>query len=124
MQPKFKYIVDWERADQLMQPALIRLLDNLRKILADSTWQDTYEAIEEPYPGQRLHLSRGEEQISVDLWQLCFCICLENYPHPRTQAQGVMEAKVDSSLLAESGAVDWFALEAKTQQVLNQLLTA
>jgi hypothetical protein len=124
MQPQFKHLADWEQTDQLMQPALIRLIDNLRQMLEDSAWQGTYEAIEEPYPGQRLHLSRGEEHISVDLWQLCFCICLENYPHPRTHTQGVIEAKVDSSLLVESGDVDWFALEAKTQQVLNQLLTA
>nr|WP_236146489.1 hypothetical protein [Leptolyngbya sp. LK] len=30
-------------ADQLMQPALIRIIDNIRKQLEDSEWQGTYQ---------------------------------------------------------------------------------
>ncbi|MEL6602708.1 MAG: hypothetical protein AAFP20_05715, partial [Cyanobacteria bacterium J06614_10] len=29
--------------EQLMQPALIRVIDNIRKQLEDSSWQGTYE---------------------------------------------------------------------------------
>ena len=33
MNPKFKDIIAWEQAQLLMQPAFIRVLDNLRKQL-------------------------------------------------------------------------------------------
>lgn len=35
----------WQAAEQLMQPALIRLLDNLRKALETADWTSSYETI-------------------------------------------------------------------------------
>jgi hypothetical protein len=42
MPPKITTFETWSQADLLMQPALIRLLDNLRKIAEDQNWQATY----------------------------------------------------------------------------------
>lgn len=43
--PKFRNISTWHQAERLMQPAFIRLLDNLRKQLEHSTWKGDYEEI-------------------------------------------------------------------------------
>jgi len=54
MNPKFKDIIAWEQAQLLMQPAFIRVLDNLRKQLENSLWKGTYTEIQDPYPSYLL----------------------------------------------------------------------
>jgi hypothetical protein len=44
--PKFQDLATWQQADHLMQPAFIRLVDNLRKQLDQSTWKGTYEEVQ------------------------------------------------------------------------------
>ncbi|MEM9152009.1 MAG: hypothetical protein AAGB19_16355 [Cyanobacteria bacterium P01_F01_bin.3] len=41
--PKFATPLARAKADKLMQPALIRVIDNIRKQLDQSTWQGNYE---------------------------------------------------------------------------------
>lgn len=43
MTPKLTNTTAWQQAAQLMQPALIRVIDNLRKQLEQSDWQGTYD---------------------------------------------------------------------------------
>jgi hypothetical protein len=43
MTPKFVNITAWEQAELLMQPVFIRVIDNLRKELEQSSWKGTYE---------------------------------------------------------------------------------
>lgn len=43
--PKFQDLVTWQQAEILMQPAFIRLVDNLRKQLEQSIWKGTYEEV-------------------------------------------------------------------------------
>ena len=45
MKPKFQDIESWQQAELLMQPAFIRLLDNLRKQLDESNWQGIYQDV-------------------------------------------------------------------------------
>ena len=42
MKPKFKTIQAWEQAQVLMQPAFIRVIDNIRKELEVSAWQGSF----------------------------------------------------------------------------------
>ncbi len=43
MKPSFSTPEDWERTDRLMQPAFIRLLDNIRKLTDElSSWKTSY----------------------------------------------------------------------------------
>ncbi len=44
--PKFQDMVTWQQAEILMQPAFIRLIDNLRKQLEQSAWKGTYEDVQ------------------------------------------------------------------------------
>lgn len=44
MKPSFATPEDWERTNLLMQPAFIRLLDNIRKLTDDlSSWKTSYQ---------------------------------------------------------------------------------
>jgi hypothetical protein len=45
MRPKFANLEAWNQAEILMQPAFIRLVDNLRKQLETSSWQSAYQDV-------------------------------------------------------------------------------
>jgi molybdopterin converting factor small subunit len=45
MKPKFADMQAWQQAELLMQPAFIRLIDNLRKQLETSSWKGTYRDV-------------------------------------------------------------------------------
>lgn len=167
--PKFRDMSSWQQAEQLMQPAFIRLIDNVRKQLDESTWTGSYEEIpvwsegtsdaekaqvvqlqerlktapaEEadeierslaqlptPYPGYHLTLKQHDRQVSVDLWQLCYQICFQNYDadsgtaHASGQTE-TLPVEVDTSLFDETGEVDWNRLDEKTQQIVERIFAA
>ncbi|MBN3958913.1 hypothetical protein [Nostoc sp. NMS8] len=45
MPPKITNSVAWQQAEILMQPAFIRVIDNLRKLLDESPWTGTYHDV-------------------------------------------------------------------------------
>ncbi|HEY9645617.1 MAG TPA: hypothetical protein V6C88_04560 [Chroococcidiopsis sp.] len=160
MKPKFANTSAWQQAELLMQPVFIRLLDNIRKQLDESTWKWSYQnvtlwgddvptAVKEqvaelqaqlktatpqeaiainatldelpqPSPGYQLCLQQGGHEITVDLWQLCYQICFRNYSPPFVlSSDGIVE--IDTSLIDETGEVDWQTIETKTQRLVRQL---
>lgn len=165
--PKFQDLVTWQQAEQLMQPAFIRLVDNLRKQLDQSSWKGTYEDIQvwpeaiseevkarvnqlqmelktasaegaiaiesaltqlpSPHPGYLLHLQHDEQTATIDLWNLCYKICFQDYDSARGissdpgqvgSSQGV---KIDATLFDEAGEVDWNQLDQKAQLIVQQM---
>lgn len=123
MKPIFKTAIAWEQAQLLMQPALIRVVDNLRKQLETSSWQGTYEEIEAPVPGHLLRLTRGDSEICLDIWHLCFQVCFADYPMESDLAL-LADTKgypvdIDADLLDDRGEVNWQQLEVKTQQLVG-----
>ena len=120
MIPKFTNIVAWEQAELLMQPALLRLVDNLRKEIENSVWQATYQEVLEPIPGHCLILEWQGEKRSFHLWELCYQICFSNYRITHAEAESV-EVEIDTNLLDEFGEVDWQHLENKTKQLVQQV---
>lgn len=155
MPPKIPNSNTWQQAELLMQPAFIRVLDNIRKHLDTSVWRGTYhdvliwppgiteeikgtvtrllqdmenatpEQVEDirehlsrlpiPHPGYHLRLQRQEQEVNVDLWDLCYQVCFLNYSLEHT------EIDIDTSLIDESGEVDWQHLENKTKQLVKQM---
>ncbi|MBK1990047.1 hypothetical protein A0J48_021375 [Sphaerospermopsis aphanizomenoides BCCUSP55] len=155
MPPKITNSTTWQQAELLMQPAFIRVVDNIRKHLDVSSWKGTYhdvliwppdttdetkalvtqllqdmenatpEQIEDikknlaylpmPHPGYHLRLQRQEQQVNVDLWELCYQVCFLNYD---SQNDSVA---IDTSLFDELGEVDWQHLENKTKMLVKQL---
>jgi hypothetical protein len=155
MPPKITNSTTWQQAELLMQPAFIRLVDNIRKHLDESSWKGTYhdvliwpanttdetkalvtqllqemesatpqqvEDIREsltrlpiPHPGYHLRLQRQEQQVSVDLWEICYQVCFLNYGSENSAVD------IDTSLIDEWGEVDWHHLEEKTRKLVKQV---
>jgi hypothetical protein len=155
MPPKINNPVTWQQAELLMQPAFIRVLDNIRKLLDNSTWTGTYQDVliwsadttdetkaivmrllqeletatpEEqnkiretltklptPHPGYHLSLQRQEEQVKVDLWELCYQVCFLDY----SSVNSIVD--VDTSLIDEMGDVDWQRLDFKVKELVGQV---
>lgn len=123
MTPKITNSITWQQAELLMQPAMLRVVDNIRKQLESSDWTGTYEDVETPIPGYRLRLNYQDRQIDCDIWELCYQVCFRNYkPLPSNLA--TQEVEIDTSLIESTGDVDWEQLEAKTQQVVNELFAS
>ena len=126
MKPKFKTRLAWEQAQALMQPALIRIIDNLRKQLEESEWEGIYKEVTDPFPGYHLCLTRQKRSLEIDIWQLCYQVCFNNYvPLPENMFsqddQSTQEVDVDTRLLDEIGEVDWQLIEAKAQKSVREL---
>jgi hypothetical protein len=126
MKPQFKTRLAWEQAQLLMQPALIRVLDNIRKQLDVSAWRGTYREVTEPIPGYLLCLTKNNRTVEVDIWQLCYQVCFQSYtPTPQhifsELEQRSVEVEIDNRLLDEIGELDWQLIEAKAQQVVREV---
>ncbi|MEB3225294.1 MAG: hypothetical protein VKJ86_05760 [Synechococcus sp.] len=123
MQPKFKTRKAWHQAELLLQPAFIRVVDNFRAQLEDSPWTGEYEDLQDPYPGYLLRLKKDAVETTVNIWDLCYQICFQEYP-TTTIVGDSCTVDIDTTLLEDSGAVDWQALEAKTQRLVTEIFTA
>ncbi|TVQ47748.1 MAG: hypothetical protein EA365_03345 [Gloeocapsa sp. DLM2.Bin57] len=117
MQPKFKNQLTWSQAELLMQPILIRVIDNLRQSLETSSWKGTYQEIQHPYPGYQLSLTKDEEVVNLDIWQLCFQVCFLNYQYGLTEDY----IEIDTNLITAKGEVNWTNLETKTKQIIQDI---
>lgn len=162
--PKFADIRAWEQAELLMQPVFIRVIDNIRKQLEQTTWKGSYqdspiwseavpeatrarvvelqqqlatatpqeaEDIEEqlarlpsPQPSYVLCLQKGDRQITVDLWQLCYQICFRNYSPILNAMDQDLIVEVDTSLIDDLGEVDWLRLDEKAKQLIEQIFVS
>lgn len=120
MKPKITNMVAWHQAELLMQPAFLRIIDNIRKQLDQSVWKGTYQEVQDPYPGYLLCLQYGEQQISVNLWELCYQICFVDYQPTHSELEN-QEVEIDTNLIDETGDVDWESLEGKTQRVIKNV---
>lgn len=123
MKPQFQDTLAWQQAELLMQPAYIRILDHIRKQLEESSWKGTYQEVQTPFPGYNLCLEHKEQQLCVDLWDLCFRVCFRNYngSHAELERQAV---EIDTSLIEdETKDVDWQRLDTKARHVVEQVFT-
>lgn len=116
MPPKFKDKVTYEKAELLMQPTFLRVLDNIRKETEISNWESNYEEISEPFPGYLLCLKKENNLLKFNVWELCFQICFLNYTLDEEQI-----VEIDPKLLDETGEIDWHSLETKTQKLIKKI---
>ena len=125
MKPKFKTALAWQQAELLMQPCLIRLLDNIRKYLELSEWEGSYENVQTPVPGYHLFLKREDNTVKFDVWELCYQICFINYQQSHTEAES-KEVDIDTSLIDEDNEneVDWTKLDMKAKQLVQDMFSS
>ncbi|AFY62174.1 hypothetical protein [Synechococcus sp. PCC 6312] len=136
----------WYLAAQLVQPALIRLVDQLRQQLTDTAWKSSYETVEvwpENPPGHQdpaetepqilywLYLNPKDapsetQPIQINLWELCYQICFESYTpvldRPTIQDFQLGDVAVDRTLFDDDGEVDWNRLDTKAAEVVKTML--
>lgn len=123
MIPKIKNALAWEQTQKLMQPAYIRVVDNLRKAIEDSSWRESYQEVQTPLPGYELSLSSEEKEIKINLWELCFEVCFQDYQRGSVPLDAELTVDVDTSLLiADTGEVNWERLDEKAMGKVEQLL--
>ncbi|MEM8639799.1 MAG: hypothetical protein AAGG51_13435 [Cyanobacteria bacterium P01_G01_bin.54] len=118
IQPKFRTTADWQLAQVLIQPALIRIIDNLQTFLQASDWTGEFAMIETPEPGHLLILRQdGAPEQQVLLWDLCFRVCFTDYPPATAEPPWVT---LETEFLEADGEIAWAALDEKVNQVLHQ----
>ena len=153
--PTFFTPTDRAQVEQLMQPALIRVIDNLRKQLDGASWRGEYEEeliwpegttenqkqkyaelqeqlhgvpteehdrvaalmskLPQPAPLYTLRLTqKGFDDQTLDIWALCYQVCAKEY-----EADSEASIQADTSLLDQSGEVDWRKLDDKTKALIE-----
>lgn len=125
MIPKIKDALAWEQTQLLMQPTYIRVVDQIRKALEESSWRESYQEVQTPIPGYELCLSSQDKEIKVHLWELCFEVCFQNYQRGSVPLDAELNVEVDTSLLDEqTGQVCWEKLDQKAEQQVKQLFAS
>ncbi len=70
-----------------------------------------------PHPGYHLCLQRQEQTVYIDMWDLCYQVCFLDY------ILGDELVNIDTSLIDDTGDVDWLRLDAKTKGLVEQVFT-
>lgn len=127
MKPTFKDTLAWEQAQVLLQPALLRVVDNIRRELDKSDWQGKYIEVSSPIPGYHLCLSNDNYQVEVDIWELCYKVCFIRYEPVQHifshQDEASYPVEIDTRLIDDFGEIDWQLLESKAQQSVRKIFT-
>lgn len=82
--------------------------------------EQTLSRLGQPYPGYYLCLQRQEQQVKVDLWELCYQVCFRHYSPSDNQIVANV-AEIDTSLIDETGDVDWARLDARAKELVEQV---
>lgn len=85
--------------------------------------EEALARLPKPQPSYTLCLENNDRTVTLDLWQLCYQICFSNY-HPLLFQEEEVTVEVDTSLLDETGDVDWQRLDAKTQELVHQIFAS
>ncbi len=121
----------WEAdVDEATKAQVMELRSSLETATAETVDQirQSLAQLPAPYPGYQLRLKNGEQEVAVELWDLCFQICFRNYDSAtgtswtrgfgQGKSQGV---QVDTDLFKDNGDVDWVVLDGKAQQVVERV---
>jgi len=74
-----------------------------------------------PTPGYYLCLQQeGLETVTVDLWELCYQVCFRNYSPLLAESPNYI-VTIDTSLIDETGDVDWQLLDEKATDLIERV---
>ncbi|AFZ02915.1 hypothetical protein [Calothrix sp. PCC 6303] len=76
--------------------------------------RDTLEKLPIPHPGYHLCLQRQDQQVSIDLWELCYQLCFRDY------LPGTEVVDININLIDEMGEVDWNLLDEKAKKLVGE----
>lgn len=80
----------------------------------------------QPVPLYRLDITYQETVLAINMWQLCYQICLQDY-EPQLKDMSIQSpdldgAKLDHALIDHDGEIAWEPLNQKAQLVVSQLI--
>ncbi|HCF27321.1 MAG TPA: hypothetical protein DEV81_09000 [Cyanobacteria bacterium UBA11049] len=78
--------------------------------------RETLAGLPVPHPGYHLCLQRQDQQVNIDLWELCYQVCFLDY---NSQSDDTVD--IDTSLIDETGDVDWQQLDVKVKELVGQV---
>ena len=79
--------------------------------------RETLSRLPVPHPGYHLCLQRQEQIVHIDMWDLCYQVCFLDY------ISGDELVNIDTSLIDETGDVDWLRLDVKAKELVEQVFT-
>ncbi len=115
---RYKDVLIWpEGVDNETQTLVIQLLQTLETATLEKAEQirEHLATLPMPHPGYHLCLQRQEQQVTVDLWDLCYQVCFRDY-YP-----GNEKVEIDMDLIDESGEVDWLNLDLKAKALVEKV---
>lgn len=86
--------------------------------------QTQLEQLPKPYPGYLLCLEQGDRKVTVDIWQLCYQTCFRNYSPVLNAMDENLIVEIDTSLIDETGDVNWLRLDNKAKQLVEQIFSS
>ncbi|MBD3880902.1 hypothetical protein IFO70_03950 [Phormidium tenue FACHB-886] len=115
--------------------AIVRQLQEQLKIATPEQAVQIEEALArlpQPAPGYLLRLEKGssvgdstaKRQITIDIWQLCYQICFRNYSPVLNAMDNDFKVEIDTTLIDETGDVDWLKLDTKAKQLIGQIFSS
>ncbi|MBE9222279.1 hypothetical protein IQ215_06175 [Cyanobacterium stanieri LEGE 03274] len=114
--PQFKTSLDYEKANLLMQPVYIRVVDNIRKQAEINNWDISYQEINDPFPSYILTQKKGNTTKETNIWFICFQVCFTQFELEQNQP-----VEIDSNLISDRGELNWDEMEIKTQSIVKNL---
>lgn len=114
--PKFKTTLDYEKANILMQPVFIRVVDNIRKEAENNNWEISYQEISEPFPSHLLTQKKGSLIKETNIWFICFQVCFNEFAIEQNEP-----VEIDPNLVSDTGELNWDEIENKTKIVVTKL---
>jgi hypothetical protein len=109
--------------EQTMVTTLHTLLETSTSLQQQEQIEDQLAELPQPIPVHLLHLTKDDARVTLNLWELCYQICLQDYTpclsRPTFLEVPLAEMQADGSLFAEDGEVDWTVLDQKTATVVT-----
>jgi hypothetical protein len=104
---------------------VIELLQKLEGASSEQATQieQEIERLPIPQPGYQLFLQHQEQHFSFDLWDLCYQVCFRHYS-PSLAKSNSYSVEIDTSLIDETGDVDWQRLDAKAGELVEQVFAS
>ena len=76
-----------------------------------------------PQPGYQLSLQNQNQQYNFDLWELCYQVCFQQYDTDLSSSSD-RSVEVDTSLIDDTGEIDWQRLDAKAGAAVEQMFSS
>ncbi|MBE9190130.1 hypothetical protein IQ230_07090 [Gloeocapsopsis crepidinum LEGE 06123] len=119
----YKDVMVWpEGTTEEVKGTVTQLVHYLDTASPDQVTEIEQRLIHLPTPQPEYHLClhhQGVPEVEVNLWELCYQICFCSYdPSGTTHSNDI---KIDTSLIDETGDIDWQQLDEKAGELVAQL---